>query len=91
MNDLETLHDTFLRRNFVILDTETTGLGFGSEIIEIAIVSMAGVAVVNTRICPVNGIPASATAIHGITERDVHAAPTWPLVRSQVARARHVR
>lgn len=67
----------WLKDNCLILDTETTGLGNDAEIIEISIIDCTGKVLLNTLVKPRNPIPAEATAIHGITNEMVAAAPTW--------------
>ena len=64
------------KREFLILDTETTGLHQG-EIVEIAIINAHGDKLLETYIHPVNGIPDDASKIHGITLETVASAPTW--------------
>lgn len=65
----------------VILDTETIGLD--GEIIEIAIIDMAGKVLLNTLINPTVEpgrepiIPPDATAIHGITDEMIKTAPSF--------------
>ncbi len=69
----------------IILDTETTGLHPGAEIIEISIIAAAtGATVFDSLVKPRGRIPRSATAIHGLSARHVAAAPTWPEVHDQV-------
>lgn len=70
----------WLHENCLILDTETTGLGEDAEIVEIALIDTTGEALLNTLVKPRSVIPASATAIHGITNEMVAAAPPWPHV-----------
>ncbi len=84
---LSKLRSVFNARNFVVLDTETTGLGYGSEIVEIAVIDAAGSVLVNTRVRPVNGIPDDAAAVHGIRGRDVAGCSLWPDVRGSVRAA----
>jgi DNA polymerase III epsilon subunit-like protein len=67
----------------VVLDTETTGLHDG-EIVQIAIADYSGKVLLDTLVKPVQGIPAEATRIHGITEEMVKDAPGWGEVVSQV-------
>ncbi len=62
----------------VFLDTETTGLGNGAEIVDIAVISATGEVLVDLMVRPVQRIPYQATSIHGITNEDVAAAPCWP-------------
>ena len=68
----------------IILDTETTGLEYGAEIIELAVINTAGETLLNTLIRPAGPIPADASRIHGITEADCADAPTWPDVAEQL-------
>jgi DNA polymerase III subunit epsilon len=63
--------------DFLVMDTETTGLRSPAEIVEIAVVNSSGLPLYNQRIKPVLGIPASATAIHGITADAVVNCPSW--------------
>lgn len=63
--------------NFVILDTETTGLG-KSEIIEISIVDHQKQPILNTLVKPLKSITTEAIAIHGITNEMVANAPSFP-------------
>jgi DNA polymerase III epsilon subunit-like protein len=61
----------------VFIDTETTGLGADAEIIDIAIVACGGSILLNSLVRPKRQIPAEASAIHGIFDRDVRDAPDW--------------
>ncbi|BEN59706.1 3'-5' exonuclease [Serratia marcescens] len=70
----------WLRENCLILDTETTGLGEDAEIVEVTIIDTDGQVLLNTLVKPRSVIPASATAIHGITNEMVATAPSWPHV-----------
>src|SRR5690349_12183073 len=64
----------------VIVDTETTGTGFLSQIVSIAAVYPDGSPAFNSLIRPSLLIPKQATAVHGITNADVADAPRWPEV-----------
>lgn len=75
------------QNNFVILDTETTGLEWPAEIVEIAVIDWTGAALVNSRVKPVRPIPAGASAVHGIFDKDVADAPEWRMVRAAVFEA----
>jgi DNA polymerase III epsilon subunit-like protein len=66
-------------RNFVVLDTETTGLNAGSEIVSIAIIDPDGHTLLDTLVHPVKSIPADATRIHGITNDMVKDAQGLPV------------
>lgn len=70
--------------DYLVLDTETTGLDGRAEVIEIAIVKPDGYVLLDTRIKPRFPIPAEATAIHGITNEDVQRLPEWRMVFYEV-------
>lgn len=69
----------------LFLDTETTGLGGDAEIVEIAVLDRSGKPILDTLVRPTCSIPAAVVAIHGITDRMVHSAPTWPEIHAGVA------
>ncbi len=68
--------------NAVIIDTETTGLDRKAEIIEIAVIDCSGRVLLEERVRPTVLIPRAATNVHGITNRDVRDAKTWPLLEN---------
>lgn len=75
--DKSTIFDIIRSGDYLILDTETTGLHSGSEICQIAIINSSGAVLLDTLVKPVHPIPAEATAIHGITNEMVADAPMW--------------
>ncbi len=74
------------RQDWVILDTETTGLSPQDEIVQIAVLGADGKTMLDTYVCPTRSIPAAATAIHGITDADVQEAPAFPEVYDELKR-----
>ncbi len=62
---------------FLILDTETTGLG-DAEIVDICVMSRYGQPLLNTLVKPTISISESSTRIHKITDEMVLNAPTFP-------------
>jgi DNA polymerase III subunit epsilon len=70
---------------YVILDTETTGLDDG-EIVQIAILERTGRILLDTLVKPKQPIPPSAFAIHGISDAMVEDSPTWALIQPEVFR-----
>jgi DNA polymerase III epsilon subunit-like protein len=73
-------------KNFVVLDTETTGLERPAEICQIAIVDPSGKALLNTMVQTKMLIPAAAQRIHGITNEMVQDSPAWHDLRPTVLR-----
>lgn len=68
----------------IILDTETTGLDDEAEIVEIAVIDVAGSTLLNILVKPTRPIPPEATAIHGITNEEVAASATWGEIDEQL-------
>jgi len=64
----------------VFLDTETTGLEDGDQIVEICVLDHDGSVLVDSLVKPACRIAPAAAAVHGITEEAVQAAPLWPEV-----------
>lgn len=61
----------------LFLDTETTGLNEGAEIVEISIVDHNGSVLLDSLVRPSKRIPADAMRVHSITNEMVVNAPTW--------------
>jgi DNA polymerase-3 subunit epsilon len=52
---------------YIVLDTETTGLGARDEIVEISIIDLAGQLLFESRICPLTEPTPGAVAVHGLS------------------------
>lgn len=77
---------SWLDNGAVILDTETTGLKWGSEIVEISIIdAVSGEVLLDTLVKPIGVIPDEVIAIHGITNEMVADAPYFNEVSLRVA------
>lgn len=76
----------WMSEDFVILDTETTGLDETAEIVEISVIDRQGNALMDTLIKPYAAIPEQARAIHGISNDDVEVAPWWSEVADDFER-----
>ncbi|MBW6454921.1 MAG: 3'-5' exonuclease [Trueperaceae bacterium] len=83
-----------LKDDFLVLDTETTGLGYGAEVIEIGVIGPDGRERLSSLVRPRAGhVPAAVTAIHGITMDHLRGAPTFAEVYDallELARGRRV-
>lgn len=73
--------------NWVVLDSETTGLSGSAEIIELAIVSKYGSTIFNSLIKPTVEVEEGARRIHRITDEMLEAAPTFPEVFPKIVDA----
>ncbi|MEL6601768.1 MAG: 3'-5' exonuclease [Cyanobacteria bacterium J06614_10] len=71
---------------YVVLDTETTGLGHRDQVIEIAIIDLNGKTLINTLVKPFEPfeITPGASAVHKIAPSMLKSAPTLSELRSQI-------
>lgn len=69
----------------LFVDTETTGLDADAEVIEVAVVDLNGAVLFESLVKPTVPVPASSTAIHGLTDDDLVDAPAWSHVAPRVA------
>ena len=69
----------------VYLDTETTGIGPGDEIIEIGIIDEAGAVLFESLVRPVGRVSPEAFRTHAIGDAMLSSAPRWMTVWPQVA------
>lgn len=65
-------------KDFIIVDTETTGLNTGlDEIIEIGVLSKDGEEIFESKVKPIKPISRGAMEVHGISEEDVVKSPKF--------------
>jgi DNA polymerase-3 subunit epsilon len=74
-----TLHN----EDFVIFDTETTGVERPAEVVQLGLLDCNRDVLLDTYLKPSCPIPPAATAIHGITDAMVASAPTWPEIHEE--------
>ncbi len=77
MSSLSSFIDMASKSDFLVLDTETTGLHQG-EIVQVAIIDSAGTVLLDRLVRPFFPIPADATRTHGIQDSMVVDEDTWP-------------
>ena len=66
-----------MKRDFYVLDTETTGLGKEDEIVQIAIIDSDGNTLMDQLVKPSIPIPPGASQVHGIIDAQVSNAPNF--------------
>ena len=64
-------------KNWIILDTETTGLNDYAELVQIGILAPNGTVLLDALVKPFDPIPPESTRIHGITDDMVANSPTF--------------
>jgi DNA polymerase III subunit epsilon len=74
----------FLSARPVFLDTETTGIDYPAEIVEISLIDHEGSTLLDSLVRPMRPIPLEVIRIHGITDAMVKDAPTWAELWPQV-------
>ena len=71
----------FMRRDdWVLLDTETTGLDSTAEIIDLAVLDRHGTVLLDTLLRPQGPIPPVVSRVHGLYDQHVRSAPTFPTI-----------
>lgn len=69
---------------FLILDTETTGLDYSAEIVEISIIDSNGVILLDELIKPTKTLSEEVIKIHGITNEMLENKPTFDQLYNRV-------
>lgn len=82
----ESFSEMIQEGNWLVLDTETTGLGDLAQCIDIAIVAPDGTVILDTLVKPSIAIENAAAQAHGITDEMVKDAPLWSYVQPLVLR-----
>jgi len=66
-----------LRGDFVVVDTETTGLGSTDEVVQVGIIDNQGRTVLNTLVRPTRPVPSVVVAIHGLSTERLAGEPPF--------------
>jgi DNA polymerase-3 subunit epsilon len=74
----------FAKRNFVVIDTETTGLKRPCEIIDITVLDSIGNVLLDTLLKPKHPISDFISDLTHITNAMVRNADTWPKIKPYV-------
>lgn len=64
-------------KDFVVLDTETTGMSSKDEVIELAVVSMAGEVLYSSTFSPTVMVSPSASAVNHLTNEMLYYSPNF--------------
>jgi DNA polymerase III epsilon subunit-like protein len=65
------------KSEFVVIDTETTGIEAGYQVIEVSIIDDTGEVLFNSFVSPTIDIESTAQKIHKIDDKDLMEAPTF--------------
>jgi DNA polymerase III epsilon subunit-like protein len=71
------VQDLLDREDVLILDTETTGGGPRSEIIEVALIDTTGATRFESLVRPTSRIQPGAQRVHGLSRSDLELSPSW--------------
>jgi DNA polymerase III epsilon subunit-like protein len=70
--------------DYVLLDVETTGSMRSSQVIEVAVLDKRGDRLFHSLFCPTTPIDPFASAVHGMTWKDVKDAPSFDLLHADL-------
>lgn len=73
------------RRDWVVVDTETTGIGPTDQVVQIAVLDHAGRVLVDTLVQPTCEIHPKSTEVHGFDREKLATAPTYEAVHDLVS------
>jgi DNA polymerase-3 subunit epsilon len=79
-------HD-LIQGEFVIFDTETTGIGYDDELVQVGAIDQTGTVLIDTLVKPVRRISPKAAAVHGLTAEHLVDAPGFPDVYPRLVSA----
>jgi DNA polymerase III subunit epsilon len=75
-----------LLSDLAVIDTETTGIGRRDEVIEVGVIDGGGRTLFESLIRPRSGfVPAAASAVHGLSMRDLRDAPSFADVAAELS------
>lgn len=70
--------------NVVFLDTETTGLNPGYEVVQIAVVDASGAVLFDSKVYPCGFIEEGATAVHGLEIKHLAQEPYFEAIEDEL-------
>ena len=85
-NDCAKIAQQWMSGDYLILDTETTGLNADDEVIELSIINMRGETVFDSLFKPTKAIEEAACNVHGLTDDSVANAPTFAQAYAQLCK-----
>lgn len=72
------------RDDWVVIDTETTGIGRHEAVVEVALLGPDGKTILESLVRPDKKISRGAAQVHGLDEKELRDAPTFPEVCDRV-------
>ena len=73
-----------IRRDWVVVDTETTGLTNTDQVLQVAVLDPSGRILVDTTVRPTCEIHPRASEVHGFTIESLGSAPTYDQVHDAI-------
>ena len=76
--------ELLIRRDWVVVDTETTGLAAFDQVLQVAVLDPSGRVLVDTTVRPTCEIHPRATAVHGFDLANLASSPTYDRVHDAI-------